>query len=757
MNLLKNHLEKSLKLKPIELSPRAALFLETVKGVPASHPIFDLETESVYCFVLELVQPGLSFCYRMKERALQLATYLASNSLSLKSIDSSMKMIKELKVSYPDSELEDWLKNHQLSILNFLKTNPPLLQKIGRISYPLANLVAEEIVKETVGSLLKSSDQEIAAAILSSAFYPLRQTVGSCFATAVSIVIQREHPGWFFEECINLISTGKIKRVLDGVEFTVPLNPSIEVDQNQQLVESEEFKKALSHFSLPQIKYFSLRAPRLLKAFEYTVASMTEFGIDTHKGTVGLSLGIDPKHANGLGAVIQTILEQELRVLSNEIEKIEVDAQTALDQVNITNSQLSQAYDPEKIQRLKASGYSFEYHLRATLEKRDGLVEESKTISGFLQKWIDLFSLHLNRYFQEIFDPNLVEHQEFWQDSPAGFRLIFKHGRQDPKAWTFIEDENGYKAALKEFFISFEHFLNQEYESRRLKALIGLVTVDCLRFIHSESFVKNALQRLKTAATTYQFVQPWCYLSGGTLKSVISCFTGKISPLKEIHIHPKNASELFLFLIEFMKECPSRIQDEFLKSPEKGFLMQSPTHAFILRPGLKPFSNFWMDTGFSYTALRDEFFKPIQKFYRNKILSIDEQHRLFELIERDRRINIPRVDVNPLDIPSFIEKTAAFTKLSKDKISVVLHQFFHRTTVQFADTNWPYFWFSFVVNPLSCDIELWRESFDKRVFSKMTEWGDTFSNGNGHWIIYMEALTEYNFSSMEWLKLYPKA
>ncbi len=739
------------------MTSRASLFLEAHKGMPASHPIFDLEAESVYCFILELIQPGLSFHYRMKERALQLATHLATNGLSLKSIDFSIKAIEELKTTYPDSDLEAWLSNHQLSILNFLKNNQAIVQKIGRISYPLANLVAEEIVKETVDSLVKSSDQEIAAAVLTSGLYPLRQTVGSCFATAVSIVIQREHPGWFFEECINLISTGKIKRVLGGVEFSVPLNPSVELDQNQQLVESADFEGVLSHFSLPVYKNFSLRAPRLLKAFEYTVASMTEFGIDTHKGTVGLSLGVDPKHSNGLGAVIQSILEQELRGLSSEVEKIEVDAQTALDQVNITNSQLSQAYDPEKIQRLKASGYSFEYHLRATLEKRDALVEESKTVSQFLQKWIDLFSLHLNHYFQEIFDPNLSEHQEFWQDSPAGFRLIFKHGRQDPKAWTFIEDENGYKAALKEFFISFEYFLNQEYESRRLKALIGLVTVDCLRFIHSESFVKTALQRLKTAASTYQFVQPWCYLSGGTLKSVISCFTGKISPLKEIHLHPKNAAELFLFLIEFMKECPSRLQEEFLKSPEKGFLMQSPTHAFILRPGLKPFSNFWMDSGFSYTALRDEFFKPIQEFYRNKLLLIDEQIGVFELIENDQRMPIPRADVNPLDISSFVDKYSVITKLSKDKISSYIHQFFHPTAVQFADTNWPYFWFSFVVNPLSCDIELWRESFDKRVFSKMTEWGDTFLSGNGQWIIYMEALTEYNFSSMEWLKLYPKA
>ena len=43
-------------------------------------------------------------------------------------------------------------------------------------------------------------------------------------------------------------------------------------------------------------------------------------------------------------------------------------------------------------------------------------------------------------YFQEVYDADMHEDVEgsLYDDSPAGFRLLYKHGRRNPGTWTLI-------------------------------------------------------------------------------------------------------------------------------------------------------------------------------------------------------------------------------------------------------------------------------------------------------------------------------
>ena len=52
----------------------------------------------------------------------------------------------------------------------------------------------------------------------------LRQTTGSCFATAPAILIQQNDPMRFFKD-VDLLSMGQIgKRIMAGKEYSVPLS-----------------------------------------------------------------------------------------------------------------------------------------------------------------------------------------------------------------------------------------------------------------------------------------------------------------------------------------------------------------------------------------------------------------------------------------------------------------------------------------------------------------------------------------------------
>lgn len=86
----------------------------------------------------------------------------------------------------------------------------------------------KQMIQESLQSFANSFDttkQQVKAAILASWFFRMRQQVGSCFSTALAIHIQAEQPLNFIKGLVELVSTGKLVRVVDGHEFFVPLIP----------------------------------------------------------------------------------------------------------------------------------------------------------------------------------------------------------------------------------------------------------------------------------------------------------------------------------------------------------------------------------------------------------------------------------------------------------------------------------------------------------------------------------------------------
>lgn len=701
---------------------------------------------------VEIAFPLQGFTYFSRASSQAMAYFLSKNDLSETALLFLKKeLMNQIKKDKKDT-LEKWLYTHQLKGINFLIEQKNLLHDLKKISF----IDLSEKVIEVIRSSIKNGNEpikaeEILEALLVSLLYPLRQTIGACFATSFTILLQKENPKIFLEEQINLISKGFLKRVIEGKEYIVAFNFYLE----KQSADWIDIKKA-NDLSI-ELNYF--QPPALLKALEYTIASMTEFNLDSHTLTLSLALGLDHNIPSGLGVLLQSMIEEKHRAIQEEAKKAHVEAQIALDQVNLTNHQMMQAYSEEKVQSLKAQGFAYEAHLQASISRRDQLEKESQEIGEFYPRFFEILIEFLKEYFQEAFDPSLKTSSIDYNDSPAGFRLVCKHGRQHIKSWTWIQDEKEYIHGLKEFFIALEHRLKEKFETRKLQELIDQMTSRSIQFIYHENFSSSGLERLKKGKTIYQYINPWSYLSGGTLRSLMHCFLGKENPALTIQFYPKDPLELCIKLIDFFKDAPGLLQDRFLNDSDQGVLIQSESHAFILKPGFIQFCKFWSNRHFSYTDLRDFFIAPMISYYKNKVLSEKEISLVLEALKKFGPMDQNFIDVKPLDIRQLLQNLALSGVIEIDKLSGFIYTFLKFTcsdfpefsSLPFADTNWAYFNFSFVVNPYSLELEIWRESFDQKESFPMVEWGNQFSGKSG-FFLFLQTLDAIQFSSLDLLK-----
>ena len=129
---------------------------------------------------------------------------------------------------YADGLNDASLTEHMLATLKKLRDDSGLIKQLKRFQKPLCHTWAEDLVRHSLGIYQANglTEAHIRIAVLSALLTPLRQNVGSCFATAPAIFIQRQEPENLMDDLYQLLTLGKLKRVFDGVEYVVPLSPS---------------------------------------------------------------------------------------------------------------------------------------------------------------------------------------------------------------------------------------------------------------------------------------------------------------------------------------------------------------------------------------------------------------------------------------------------------------------------------------------------------------------------------------------------
>ncbi|MCB1113589.1 MAG: hypothetical protein KDK62_02410 [Chlamydiia bacterium] len=863
-------------------------------------------------------------------RARRLAQHLFSEEgkLDLSKIESAIEAAKKYPYIYSLRRDEDTIRQlHILNALRHMKTSHGTRNLIDRLSRPEQNPILEKVIRETLDLSEHHSitDLDTRIAAVSAWLTYLRQSVGSCFATAPAILLQMEQPDQMLKDFKELLETGRLKRVVGGVEVIAPMSASWGVGDFRKPIlldsgNSDRFKAiglspgimaaltavgiiesdlplkervektiekvfetlkfldtgasffvitpekllktlVLRHFELSDAAYQEwLNRPRdmvygslmmtmahadrgqkgagqkaakvmealaqgrsafmrlaenaFLKTWEFTLASFAETKGEFSTWNLYVSLGMDPSEPDGIGQALFQETKERLDRANAKVQGYQDEYEVLYSQLKFVEGRAKSAQTEREMKWLQADYQSKLNEFRTFEEMRNKEHYRAKRLANLFSEVIDRYLELFPRYFQEVYDAEVHEVTEgFWDDRPAGFRLLFKHGRASTAQWTRIDSPDTYSQALTSFFSLTESELSHQAEFEGLEQDISALVTRASQQVRTKAFLESALWRMAKKHNRPMIKDPldhldqmdklpWAYTSGGNLNTLISSYFRLDEKPKETSRYVDNEIELIVFLADTMKEIPYETTDRFLEEPYRRMLMHSPTHAFTLMPGRAPFCHTWKDDEFTYTAIRDEFVHPAQRYWEKIVINnfmfdhliqalikkVPESFKpafkraflnfpgemsppdladyILDKIDQETTLNaggrrvvaketiaevffdklpfIPTKDITPSifeEIPQFmgffkeVLSHLSETYISANElIEIILGIYIENNlvtsgemdllkmlsdkfrqigwisprSVQFADTNWPGYFFSMLVSPASGKLELWR-------------------------------------------------
>ncbi|NGX37990.1 MAG: hypothetical protein K1000chlam2_01159 [Chlamydiae bacterium] len=769
------------------------------------------------------------FSTRCKERSIALADELLDEMGNLHQVKEALSRLKKegyilAPLSYSDSDITE----HQVRVLEILIAEPALAQRLSSFGLPLCDRQIENMIA-IMFDTDQLTDRHVIWAALSALLCPLRQSVGSCFGTAPAILIHEEQPLQFLEDIQMLLSRGHLTRTFAGTEFTVPISPSPGLGGSDHRVFLEEAQtRLLKEFNLKAkdlIKPPTRQSPKLekieqlkmalqkekwhfvaktdhllLKTWEYTLASFVDVKTEFSRWNLYSSLGLHAEEKGGIGELVYVYLQQKLEETNKKLNHFQQEYEIAFDQVRTTESLMRGISSETEGRRLKAEHQARVYHLRSCEEMRDHYHTRAQNTANFFTFFLENIDEKFQEHFQEVYDAEMQEVAPTpYDDSPAGFRLLYKHGRTHVGSWTFIHNSHEYIQALRQFFISIENPLIETCTWEEGKEEISHLTTAIVHHLNTDEFLTSAFKRMaKAHRVRLQAIpleqmekKPWAYTSGGTLPTLLKTYFRREGSLSEEARWVESPQDLLIFFLDILKMLPPRITQAFIEDSKKRMLATSPTHVFSILPGQELFCKGWEDPGFTYTWVRDQILHPRKHFYQKIRLEAHEQLLLIQayaeklpllqahelqrqFVPSDKPLTIgafrkklphtPQTDaflyemlplITPSQAEALIQKLdlkilAPYRPIGRRPFHDLLISAYpsHQSTdlhtqlatlmenetlapprpLLFADTNWAKFYFSFLVNPATLNLELWRTDKIGLTGAPMREW-EHFVNG----------------------------
>jgi len=646
----------------------------------------------------------------------------------------------------PNRQYDVKRQDQILKALTLLKKAPELQRALKKVGKPSSHKIAEQMIRDTLQlpSNIGISDVHARRAALSAWLCYLRQSVGSCFATAPAIIVHDEQPLQFFNDIIELLGTGRLKRTFGGVEYAVPLSaswgvgdlrrmfvvemgPPLEkmdlwsspgllvaleatnfIDPSLALKQKIEISKNLvqkaldKHFEKQEIFLLSvenlirfilldhlnltehdlqdyenrprgmiqssllLQVPKaafgsggkgeacarfylmlehasnafkgladnaLLKVWEFSLASFAETKATFTRWNLYSSLGLRPEDKGGIGNVMFEIIKTKLERINEQVHQHQGEYEQVYSHVKYLEGRMRQASTEKEAQWIKVEYQSKVNELHLMEELRDKAHDKAKQMANLFDQLIEIYDKLFPQYFQEVYDADMHEVQVGpYDDSPAGFRLLYKHGRSNTSQWTSIKSPNEFIEVLVSFFTATESGISSSEELEGVQTDISEIITAVVNHIRTQEFLETAFYRIAAAYNTPIVKdplenldkiekKPWAYTSGGTMGTLVSCYFRREQMPTEVGRWVENPTELLVFLVDTVKQLPVKTKEEFLQNPKKSLLIHSPTHAFLLKPGVSPFKEAWNNEAYTYIWLRDNLIKPMETFNENLLFT----------------------------------------------------------------------------------------------------------------------------------------
>lgn len=660
----------------------------------------------------------------------------------------------------PNRQYDSKRQEHILSVLELLQKSKEHVRLLKMISKPYSHKFAEQMIRDTLQLPTNAviTDAHARRAAFSAWMCYLRQSIGSCFATAPAIIVHDEQPEQMLIDINELMGTGRLKRTFGGVEYSVPLstswgggdlrrpialnmdgtdsqhglwyspgliaafegcgliNPELPLTERINAVKllikgavpektrsqtvfvtcAEDLIKRILmlHFKLsehdlesfanrPQgmvhssmimqiaqsgsgmggkgqacVNFYqqyenASRAFRgladnaLLKSWEYTIASFSETKAEFTRWNLYSSLGLGAGEVGGIGQCLYEITKTKLDRFNEKVKSLQSEYEMVYSQVKYLESRVRGASSEKEAAWIKAEWQSKINEFHTLEEMRDKANFKAHRFANLFNEMIEKYYVLFSTYFQEVYDADMHDvAADQYDDSPAGFRLLFKHGRANTSQWTPIRNLNEFIDALAAFFTATESEIVGAEGMEGFQQELGEFVTAIVNHVKTREFQETAFYRM-AAAHKVGIVRnplenldkiekkPWVYTSGGTMATLVSCYWRREQKPTEASRWVENTTELLVFLIDTMKQMPQKLLDEIMAQPKKGVLMHSPTHAFLLKPGDCLFKKAWTKEAFTYTWVRDNFIKPMEQFWEKIVLNEKMiQHLIETLLER---------------------------------------------------------------------------------------------------------------------------
>jgi len=381
----------------------------------------------------------------------------------------------------------------------------------------------------------------------------------------------------------------------------------------------------------------------LLKAWEFTLASFSETKLEFTGWNLYASLGMATNEPGGIGEQIQSKIQDKLNQVNLQIQEIQYDCEAAYIQVKTLESRMRHTSTEKEVQWLKMDFQNRLTEFRFLETQRDLLQYKAKTLVHLYETLYHTYIELFKEYFQEVYDADMQEVQSNpFDDSPAGFRLLYKHGRNNPSQWTRINNLNDYAETLVSFFVATEPHISSLIDKEMEKEFAEIVSTIVI-YVRTKEFQESAFYRMAKAHGTSLIrdplsnlekieKKPWSYTSGGTMNTLVNCYYNIGQKPAEQEKWIESEMELLVFIVDTLKSMPARYLEPFLKGKRFSLLMQSPTHAFLLKPKNYPFYEAWQNDEFTYTSVRDRFVKPAEIFLSELLLNDEMINYFIEIL-----------------------------------------------------------------------------------------------------------------------------
>jgi len=381
----------------------------------------------------------------------------------------------------------------------------------------------------------------------------------------------------------------------------------------------------LVQYEVASKAFRSLSDNALLKAWEFTVASFAENKAGFTRWNLYSSLGLGPQEKGGIGECLYKFIHQKLEETNEKLRRLNEEHEQIYAQVKYMESRIRHASEKES-QWLRAEYQSKRNEFYTFEELKNKTQMKASRYANLFNTLISSFDSLFPQYFQEVYDADMQDVSSSpYDDSPAGFRLIYKFGRSNSSSWQRIYTPNQFIEALANFFSITESAISSSDSLIGFEEDYGEIVTAIINHVRTQEFLETAFFRMAAAHHTPIVKnpldhldqiekKPWSYTSGGSMDTLVTAYFKREIKPAEMSRWVESPIELLVFLADILKQSPPTISQHFLDNPNQSMLMQSPTHAFTFKPGQYPFKEAWLTDAFTYTWVRDHLVKPMEKF-----------------------------------------------------------------------------------------------------------------------------------------------